>query len=162
VNPPALHPAQDTLVLGIGNPWMGDDGAGIRVAELLTERVLPHNIKVAEAGLPGWGLPSWLEGWPNVILVDAVRMGLAPGKWKRFDPRNIQVVIEDDLLSLHQPDLACGLALAQALGILPKNLSIYGIEPAATGQGAELSDAVRASLPEVVENILNDLEKKQA
>lgn len=155
----APAPTQDVLILGIGNPLMGDDGFGIRVVELLAEIELPSNVKVEEAGLPGWGLPSWLEGWSKVILVDAVRMGQAPGSWKRFRPSEIQVVMEDDALSLHQPDLACGLALAQALGFLPEDLLLYGIEPVSVYPGAGLSSQVCASLPEVVRNILEDVEK---
>jgi hydrogenase maturation protease len=150
---------QDTLVLGIGNPLMGDDGVGNRIIELLAEKALPPNVKIEDAGLPGWGLPAWLEGWPSVILVDAVQMGCLPGSWKRFRPEEVQVELENNALSLHQPDLACGLALAQALELLPKNLVLYGVEPADVNPGQVLSSAVRHSLPDVVASILNDLEK---
>jgi hydrogenase maturation protease len=155
----APAPSENLLVLGIGNPLMGDDGAGIRVVEMLAQKELPPQVKVEEAGLPGWGLPSWFEGRSNVILVDAVQMGLKPGSWRRFYPEEIQVVMEEGLLSLHQPDLACGLALSQALDLLPQNLILYGIQPAAVSAASDLSPEVQASLPDVVENILNALEK---
>jgi len=151
--------SQDLLVLGIGNPLMGDDGVGNRVIELLAERDLPPNVKIEDAGLPGWGLPAWFEGWSNVILVDAVQMGRSPGSWRRFQTEEVQFVVENDALSLHQPDLACGLALAQALELLPDNLVLYGVEPAVVNPGEALSPAVRHSLPDVVASILNDLEK---
>lgn len=151
--------SQDLLVLGIGNPLMGDDGVGNQVIELLAERDLPPNVKIEDAGLPGWGLPAWFEGWSNVILVDAVQMGKSPGSWRRFQTEEVQFVLENDALSLHQPDLACGLALAQALELLPENLVLYGVEPAIVNPGEALSPAVRHSLPDVVASILNDLEK---
>jgi hydrogenase maturation protease len=151
--------SQDLLVLGIGNPLMGDDGVGNQVIELLAERDLPPNVKIEDAGLPGWGLPAWFEGWSNVILVDAVQMGRSPGSWRRFQTEEVQFVLENDALSLHQPDLACGLALAQALELLPENLVLYGVEPAVVNPGEALSSAVRHSLPDVVTSILNDLEK---
>jgi hydrogenase maturation protease len=151
--------SQDLLVLGIGNPLMGDDGVGNQVIELLAEKDLPPNVKVEDAGLPGWGLPAWFEGWSNVILVDAVQMGRSPGSWRRFQTEEVQFVLENDALSLHQPDLACGLALAQALELLPENLVLYGVEPAVVNPGEALSPAVRHSLPDVVASILNDLEK---
>jgi len=151
--------SQDLLVLGIGNPLMGDDGVGNQVIELLAERDLPPNVKIEDAGLPGWGLPAWFEGWSNVILVDAVQMGKSPGSWRRFQTEEVQFVLENDALSLHQPDLACGLALAQALELLPENLVLYGVEPAVVNPGEALSPAVRHSLPDVVASILNDLEK---
>jgi hydrogenase maturation protease len=156
------HPQQDTLVLGIGNPSMSDDGVGSQVVALLKESALPPNVKVEDAGLPGWGLPAWFEGWSNVILVDAVQMGQAPGNWRRFRPEEVQVELENDALSLHQPDLACGLALAQALELLPENLVLYGVEPAVVDPGDALSPQVRHSLPDVVASILNDLEKIKA
>jgi len=154
--------SQDILVLGIGNPLMGDDGAGIRLVERLAEADLPPYVRVEEAGLPGWGLPSFFEGQSSVILVDAVLMGAKPGSWRRFTPEEMQIVLEDEALSLHQPDLACGLALSEALEMLPEKLVLYGIEPCDTSPGAELSPEVSACLSEVLESILNELEKKTA
>jgi hydrogenase maturation protease len=149
--------ARDVLILGIGNPLMGDDGVGIRVAELLADKNLPDGVTVQEAGLPGWGLPSWLEGRSNVILVDAVEMGALPGAWKRFRPGDLRVVLEDGSLSLHEPGLAAGLALTEALRLLPENLVLYGVQPGQTAAGNDLSEEVSACLPNLMETILNDL-----
>ena len=152
-----------TLVLGVGNPLCGDDGVGARIVELLGQpasisgRTLPPGICVQDAGLPGWGLPSWLEGWSRVFLVDAVDMGLEPGAWRRFCQEEVKYNLEDEAFSLHQPDLACGLALAQALKLLPEELVIYGVQPADTTPGAPLSPLVNASLPQLVEKILDDI-----
>ncbi len=163
---------QEVLVLGLGNPLMGDDGVGSKVIELLAAQPLPPQVKIEDAGLPGWGLPTWLEGWDNVILVDAVQMGGQPGSWRRFRPEEVRMELEGEALSLHQPGLACGLALAQALDLLPENLLLYGVEPAsvdlngvdhnASDPGQALSPAVRQCLPELVASILNDLEKVRA
>lgn len=155
----AACPSQDILVLGIGNPLMGDDGVGIHVIELLAGTELPPNVTVKAAGLPGWGLPSWFDSKTNVILVDAMQMGEPPGTWKRFLPEEIRVEMESGTLSLHQTDLACGLALSQALDLLPENLLIYGIEPDGLEPGAPLSPAVTASLPKLIANIMLDVEK---
>jgi hydrogenase maturation protease len=151
--------SRETLILGIGNPQFGDDGVGIFIAEMLAKRELPRGVRVEEAGLPGWGLPNWLEGKSNVILVDAIEMGQAPGSWRRFFPNNLDILLETDTLSLHQSDLACGLALSQALDLMPEQLLIYGIQPADTSPGASLSMEVRASLPEVVKNIIDDIKR---
>jgi hydrogenase maturation protease len=156
---PDLDPRPEWLVLGVGNPAVGDDGAGVRIIELLSGMKLPPHVTVQQAGLPGWELPTWLENRSNVILVDAIQMGEIPGTWKRFRFDDIQVQMENGALSLHQPDLACGLALSQALGFIPENLLIYGIEPEVLDFGASLSPVVLSKLPEIIANILQDVEK---
>jgi hydrogenase maturation protease len=143
----------------VGNPLCGDDGIGPRVVKMLAECDLPPAVEVRDAGLPGWGLPSWLEGWTNVVLVDAVNMGAEPGCWRRFCPEDVQLGLQDENFSLHQPDLACGLALAQALDRLPQNLVVYGMQPAATDPGKPLSPQVIACLPGLVDQIIQDLGK---
>jgi hydrogenase maturation protease len=151
----SLHQGE-TLILGVGNPLYGDDGAGPRLVEMLAERNLPPNVQVQDAGLPGWGLPSWLEGWKTVFLVDAVDMGLEAGSWRRFRPEEVKLWLQDGELSLHQPDLACGLALAQALDLLPEQLVLYGVQPGQTDPGAPLSQQVSASLRGLADQIIFD------
>lgn len=161
---------EDTLVLGIGNPLCGDDGAGIQVVQMLKQRELPPGVRVMEGGLPGWGLPTWLEGWQAVILVDAVEMGKPPGSWRLFqlrsthqqeeeDPEPVFFKQQSESISLHQPDLANGLALADALNLLPQTLYLYGIQPGNIEVGNPLSPEVCKSIPVLVEKIIEDLGK---
>ena len=153
-----LRPA-GTLVLGVGSSLCGDDSVGPCIIDMLAERSLPPGAQVEYAGLPGWALPTWLEGWRSVFLVDAVDMGLAAGNWRRFRPEDVKLWLQDETLSLHQPDLACGLALAQALDLLPEQLYIYGVQPAQTNPGAPLSPQVSACLPGLADQIILDLGK---
>lgn len=159
---PADLPQASTLILGIGNPICGDDGAGPRLVELLAECPLPPGVVLQDAGLPGWELPNWLKGWDTVYLVDAVDMGLAAGCWRRFHPQDVKLCLQDENFSLHQPDLACGLALAQALDLLPKHLYIYGVQPAQTNPGAPLSPQVNACLAGLADQIILDLGQTKA
>jgi len=129
---------------------------------------LPSTIRVMKAGLPGWGLPSWFEDWEKVILIDALEMGEKPGTWRQFELRPISLGLQDpdesvkfllqsEVLSMHQPDLANGLALAEALDLMPSSLSLYGIQPTTIQAGCPLSEAVNQSLPELINKILDDL-----
>jgi hydrogenase maturation protease len=161
-NLPELSNSEDVLVLGLGNPLYGDDGAGIRAVQLLANMSLPRGAHIEVAGLPGWGLVSWLEGWKSVILVDAVDMSLPAGEWRRFSLAEVRLWLKQAPMSLHEPGLASGLALTEALDLLPDRLWIYGIQPANTTEIATLSPEVTAGLTEMVADIVRFLEKAVA
>ena len=146
-----------TLILGVGNPICGDDGAGPRVIEMLAEKDLPPHVTIEDAGTPGWGLPVWLDGFSSIILVDTMDMDLEPGGWRRFLPEEVRIIAQNQVVSLHHTDLANGLALSQALEILPDQILFYGIQPANTSPGTPMSSPVSSRLPEVVESILKDI-----
>jgi hydrogenase maturation protease len=114
-------------------------------------------VTVLEAGTPGWGLANWIKDWPSVIIVDAVRMGREPGEWWRFDANEVRLIAGQGAISLHEMDLAGGLALTQALDLLPEQITFYGVEPESIDQGMRLSPSVSANLPGLVGTILNDL-----
>ena len=151
VSPPS------TRVLGVGNLLLGDDGVGIHAAEQLAERSLPPQVSIVDAGTPGWGLPVWFEGQEKVIIIDAVHMGESPGVWKRFDPATVKLFASGEILSLHEPGLANGLALAEALGTLPKKIVIYGIEPAQCEFAQGLSLVIQQALAPLVEQIFTEI-----
>jgi hydrogenase maturation protease len=144
-----------TLILGVGNPLMGDDGAGIEAVRMLAEEKLHPNITVKDAATPGWTLVEWIKDWPSVVIVDAMQMGLKPGEWQCFDAGDVRFTSSEGAISLHDADLASGLALAEALDLLPPQLTFYGIEPETTEHGMKLSPAVSANLPDLVKNLLN-------
>ena len=151
----------NTLVLGLGNSLCLDDGLGGRVVDMLARQVLPPGVQIQDGGLPGWGLVTCLEGWSHVILVDAAHMGLESGAWRRLQMEEVMLETNQGGFSLHSPGLADGLALAQALQLLPEEVIIYFVEPESTEQGMGLSSTVQAMLPELVDNILKELWKDQ-
>jgi hydrogenase maturation protease len=152
--------SQEILILGVGNPLMGDDGAGVWAVELLEQCDLPDHVRVSEIGTPGWGLGAWFENQTSVVLIDAVKMGLEPGAWQKIDLHTSRLFLHDSALSLHQADLACGLLLAQELDLLPQNLTLYGIEPACLEPGSPLSPQIKSSLTELVHAIVIDFWRK--
>jgi hydrogenase maturation protease len=83
-------------------------------------------------------------------------MGQKPGEWRRFEAGEVRLIASQGALSLHESDLADGLALAQALDLLPERITFYGIEPESTAQGMRLSPSVRSSLSGLVGSILDD------
>lgn len=146
-----------TLILGLGNPLCGDDGLGNHAVQLLVSRSLPAGVKALPAGTPGWELPNWISGWPRVILIDAVQMGLEPGTRRRFTLEEVRLIAAGEILSSHAPDLATGLALAEALHQLPDEIVVYGIEPERCEPGTEISPRVRSALDGLVDDILREI-----
>jgi hydrogenase maturation protease len=151
----------DTLVLGLGNPLCCDDGLGGHVVEIISRQALPPGVEIRDGGLPGWGVATYLEGWSRLILVDAAQMGLKPGAWRRLRMEEVSLETSQGSFSLHSPGLADGLALAQALQVLPEEVVFYFVEPESTEHGVGLSSTIEAMLPDLVENILEDLWKDQ-
>lgn len=147
----------DTLVIGLGNPLRGDDGVGMRIADLLTRRALPDGVEVAHGGTGGLELVNLMEGWPRVIVVDAAEVGQAPGGFVRFALDEAHLVGGDQHLSIHAAGLRDAVLLAEVLGVLPDEVIIYGIQPAALEWNESLSPQVEAAIPAILSSILEEL-----
>jgi hydrogenase maturation protease len=147
----------ETLVIGVGNPLRGDDGVGARVAEVLAEQELPGDVEVVDGGIQGLGIVSLMEGRRRVILVDATDLGRAPGSIVRFTLEEVRLLGEAEHLSIHDAGLRDALLLAKALGTLPEEVIIFGVQPAKTEWAYGLSPEVEAELPALVEAILMEV-----
>ena len=134
------------LVVGIGNAWRGDDGAGLEVARRLSERGVRA---LAREGDPSGLLDLW-DGEPEVILVDAVRSGAAPGTVARFDAAAAPLPAHVARGSTHHFSIADAVELGRALGRLPARLELYAIEGEQFDAGSGLSAPVRRAVDEVV------------
>jgi len=145
-----------TIVVGLGNPILSDDSVGIKVAELVKQRV-PGNqdIEVTEAYAGGLRLMEVIAGYDQAIIVDAMKSG-------RYPVGTIRVLGADSLaktrntLCTHDGDLSMALELGRDLGLAtPGSLKIIGIEAEEVERfGEELTCGVRAALPKAVEEVL--------
>lgn len=148
----------DTLVLGVGNPLMGDDGVGVLAVQLLLARPdLPPGVAAVDGGTAGLGLIPLIAGYRRLILVDAVLMGEPPGAVRRFEWREARVAGHERPLSLHQSDLADALALAEVLGSLPAEVIVFGVQPQHTDWDQPLSEAVARALPDLVDALIAEV-----
>jgi hydrogenase maturation protease len=143
----------NTLILGIGNLLLCDEGVGVHVARALAQRKLPPDVSVVEAGTAFLDVLPEIEKADRILLVDAMEGGAAPGSVYRvpFD----QCRHPDMLASLHGFDMSRVLFMAG--NERAPEVTVFGIEPARIEWGTELSPAVRRVLPAVQEAILNEL-----
>jgi hydrogenase maturation protease len=119
-----------TLVLALGNPLRGDDGVGQAVLCALEQRALGPGVELVDGGTPGLNTVLLLEGRSRVIVIDAADFGACPGNVRRFEltanDLSLQPVHSN---SLHAAGLLEALALATALGVLPAQVALYGVQP---------------------------------
>jgi hydrogenase maturation protease len=149
-----------TLILGLGNNLRGDDGAGSAVVTALSLVELPPHVEVVDGGTPGLETVLLFQGYELVIIVDAADMGLQPGEWRRFTPDTAELMSDEDKLhgTLHAAGLAEALVLAGALDMLPQTLVIYGIQPAKVDWSQDLTEPLKAALPDLIHEIVEEIQ----
>ncbi len=76
-----------TLVLGLGNVIMGDEGVGVHVVRALEKHALPAGVECLDGGTGGFILLEPLQNADRVILIDAAADGNPPGTVTRTTPR---------------------------------------------------------------------------
>ncbi|MDO8744396.1 MAG: hydrogenase maturation protease [Candidatus Brocadiaceae bacterium] len=140
------------LIIGIGNPYRGDDGVGLRIAQDIKKKS-PDHVNVIEQS--GEGI-SLMDSWKDsdiVILIDAVHSGAQPGTIHRFDVHTQTIPTKFFHYSTHAFGIAEAIELARALKQLPQNLIVYGIEGKCFEAGTGLSPAVEKAAQEVLTRV---------
>lgn len=144
-----------TLVLGVGNPFRRDDGIGPAVIRCLQSETDLEGIELLDGGTDGLSLLEYIKGYKNVLIVDAVDMGMIPGEVRTFSPEEAKLTIQADTLSTHGFGLAEVIGLMETLQIQSK-LSIIGIQVKDITFGEGMSPEVSSKIEEIC-----DLVKKQ-
>jgi len=142
-------------VIGIGNPLMGDDGAGIAVLDILKEYGLPSGAELIELGTGGLSLLHKIEGFNRVVLADAVDFGGEPGEVQLFLPEEVDT-IKTVGYSLHDVDILRVIELAKQLEKCPETIVIAAIQPVSLKHSTDLSPQVKANI-DVLANKIRDL-----
>ena len=141
-----------TLVIGIGNDFRRDDRAGLAVARGLRHLSIPK-IEIAEASGEGTQLMDLWEGKESVILVDATLSGGSPGSIRRFEANLEALPARSFRYSTHAFSLGEAIEMARALGKLPGQVTVYGIEGKDFSPGEGLSPEVASSVDKLIAEI---------
>lgn len=145
------------VVLGVGNPLMGDDGLGIAVvahAQSVWSEAA-DDLLIMDGGTWGMNLLPVVEQARRLLIIDAIDRDARPGTLVTLERDEIPRYL-GRTLSPHQLDLREVLALAELRGTLPEETTAVGIQPAAIELSLELSPEVGAALPA----LLDDLEAR--
>jgi len=147
-----------TVVIGLGNPLMGDDGLGLAaLARLRDEWEVPPDVELVDGGTWGMNLLPIIEDAGSVLLLDAINVGAEPGT-EVVIPRERLPRYLATKISPHQVDLTDVLALAELRGTLPELTTAIGLQPARVELSNELSDALRCRLDDLVASVARQLE----
>lgn len=144
-----------TLIAGIGNIFLSDDGFGVEVANRLATRPVPDGVRVAEFGIRGVHLAyELLDGYDALILIDAMPMGAAPGTLAVLDATDGQLPGaggEETVMDAHSMSPEVVLATLSHLGGEVGRVLVIGCQPASLDEGIGLSGPVAAAVDTAVE-----------
>jgi hydrogenase maturation protease len=145
-----------TLILGIGNILLGDEGVGVRAVEAMRELDLPAGVELVDGGTGGADLVDILADRRKVIVIDAMQAGLEAGAIRRMTADDL-LPMQGDCMSLHELGLVESLHMAGLLGCEPGEVTVFGIQPARIAPGLELSPEAASAVPRVIEAVLTEL-----
>ena len=145
------------VVLGIGNMLLSDEGVGVHAVEALQKTfMLADDVEVVDGGTTGMELLPMLHGTDHLIVVDAVRVGKPPATVIRLVDDEVPAFFKTKL-SPHQVGLSDVLAALRFGGGGPGHVVLIGVQPVSLDLSMELSPAVAACLPEVLDLVVEEL-----
>jgi hydrogenase maturation protease len=146
------------IVVGIGNPLMGDDGVGIEVAKAVKKLNLGRSVLVLERQIMDISVLDSAEGASKLVIVDAVKSGRPPGSVVKFRAGGpLSPVLR--LPTSHEQNLHDILTLARKSGMHPPPTVVVGVEPADCTPGKGLSKDVTGALPRVLKEVRDEVKE---
>ena len=152
-----------TLVIGLGNPILGDDGVGWAVASVVSKQlpVTSQPVEVDCLSLGGLSLMERMLGYDRVILVDSMETGQSPvGSVRTFPLASLPDPMSGHSASAHDTSLMTALKTAERIGAdTPKQIDVVVIETQNVYDfSEELSPPVAAAIPEAVQVVFDLLQ----
>jgi hydrogenase maturation protease len=135
-------------LVGLGNYTAGDDAVGVHVVEHVVANGLDRGFTAVDLSTSALDLIAYLNADTEAVLVvDAARVGLAPGDYRFFSPDEVETQKELAGLSTHEGDALKVLELARSAGYPIPPCAIMGIEPQDLAGGIRLSKQLAERVP---------------
>jgi hydrogenase maturation protease len=145
----------NTVVLGLGNLLLADEGVGVHAAQKLSEMSWPESIRVIDAGTALLDVLPAIQDAERIIVVDAMKADGAPGSVYRLPFEEVES--PEIIASLHGFDLSRVLALVDRREL--PTVVVIGVEPKLIGWSTELTPEVADALPAVLEAVRQELHR---
>ncbi len=142
---------QKTLILGIGNYLMGDEGIGVHVVNTMENENLPANVVVLDGGTGGFHLLDYFLQYDHVILIDATLDNYPVGTIRLIKPKFASDF--PPAMSTHDIGLKDLVSALQLLDKMPDIvLFVVSIETIQL-QGIELTPEIKETVPKIINQI---------
>ena len=145
----------NTLILGVGNPILTDDGVGIKIAQKLKEE--KPELEVVETSEAGIALLDLIAGYDKLIIIDSIKTEQGkPGQVYKLELGDLKPAM--DFFSSHGIDIATAFKLGEGMGYkMPKFVSIYAVEMKDnTTFGERCTEEVEEKIPFIVKQIIDE------
>ncbi len=141
----------DTLILGIGNTLLTDEGAGIHALNLLQlEYPDIPNLTFVDGGTLSFTLATWIEDCTNLIVFDAAELNQPAGTVKTFVDEAFDDFLGASKRSAHEVGLLDLMDIARLTGHFPSNRALIGIQPETMSWGMHPTKPVHDALGQAV------------
>ncbi|MBE2223725.1 MAG: hydrogenase maturation protease [Anaerolineae bacterium] len=148
------------LVVGLGNPILGDDGVGWRVADEVSRQLMSSDVEIDSLALGGLSLMERLVGYDEVIIVDAIQtQGGQIGEVYRYDLSELPDSGTRHTTAVHDMSLQTALILGKQMGVsLPARIQIVAVEAARVYDfSEEMTAAVETAVPRAAQVVMKML-----
>lgn len=161
--PAARHTGVRTLVLGVGNRLLTDEGTGVHVVEFLA-REYPDvdNVTYLDGGTLSFTLAGPIEDHDALVVVDSAQIGASPGTIRVFVGEDMDRFLGRAKLSVHEVSLVDLMDIARLTDHLPARRALIGVQPAELGWGSDPTPAVAQAVPEAAALALDIIRGWQA
>ena len=144
-----------TLVLGVGNTLLTDEGIGVQVVEYLArEHPDLAGVTYLDGGTLSFTLAGPIEDHEALIVVDSAQLNAPPGTVQIYVGPEMDRFLGRAKLSVHEVSLVDLMDIARLTDHLPARRAIVGVQPAELGWGSEPTPQVARAIPEAAERVL--------
>lgn len=152
-----------TLVLGLGNTLLGDEGIGVHVVQSLQNKYLDLNdVTFLDGGTLSFTLAGYIEDSDNLIIIDAAQLRNVPGTIAVYEGDDMDRFVSGNRnKSVHEVNITDILALSHLTGHLPERRALIGIQPKIIDWSDSLSEPLANAIPEVCEIARNLIHRWQ-
>ncbi|MCG6936988.1 MAG: HyaD/HybD family hydrogenase maturation endopeptidase [Gammaproteobacteria bacterium] len=150
----------ETLILGIGNPLLTDEGAGIHALHLLQSAYpdigpdIPY-LTFLDGGTLSFTLASWIENCDNLIIFDAAQLSRPAGTVNTYVGSDMDEFLGSCKRSAHEVGLLDLMDIARLTEHLPENRALIGIQPETIDWGMSPTPCVQNALGQAVNEAVN-------